>query len=111
MSPRPPGNAAQGRTAGAEQVGERRDDVHDGKGQADAGEGQGGIGGQMANVHPVHHIIKHLNGLGQNQGNGHGENVAPHGALGEVIVGRGAGMIGAVKGNGLHEQIRLLSAR
>ena len=71
----------------------------------------GGIGGQMADVHPVHHIIKHLNGLGQNQGNGHGENVAPHGALGEVIVGRGAGMIGAVKGNGLHKQIRLLSAR
>ena len=105
------GDAAQGCAAGAEQVGERRDDVHDGKGQADAGEGQRRVGGQVADVHPVHHIIKHLNGLGQNQGNGHGEDVAPHGTLGEGVVGRGTGMIGMVRGNGLHEQIRLLSAR
>ena len=55
--PLPPGNGAQGRAAGAAQIGKGGDDVCDGHDQSDARKGIPPHGLDMADERPVHHIV------------------------------------------------------
>ena len=82
-----PGDGAQGCAAGSEQIAEGGDQSHNGKNQTHAGQGQTGCPRQMAQVDPVHHIVQHLHRLGDGQGDGLVQNIAPHFPLGKVVFG------------------------
>ncbi len=79
--PLAPGDGAQGRAAGAAEVGKGVDDVGDGHHQADAREGVPPDGVNVADKRPVHHIVEYHRQLRHCQGDCQGEDVLGNPAL------------------------------
>ena len=79
-----PGDGRQRGAAGAEQVGKGPDQGDQRETDAQPRQRNGAAARHMADIHPVHDVVKHMNKLGQHHRQAESENVSRYFSLGKI---------------------------
>ena len=82
-------NGGDGRAAAAHQGGKRADGQNDGKGEAQAGEGQVTVFGHVADINAVDNVIEQVDDLGHHGGQRQLEHQWPQRGFGQSLLGAG----------------------